>query len=31
MIHGEGKLSKAFLEEIGFKIEMSKVPRLLKI
>jgi 2-phospho-L-lactate guanylyltransferase len=29
MIHGEGKLSKAFLEQVGFRLEMSKVPRLL--
>lgn len=28
MIHGEGKLSKDYLEKIGFRVEFEKIPRL---
>lgn len=31
MIHGEGKLSKGYLEKIGFRIEFEKVPRLKRL
>ncbi|MCS7119118.1 MAG: 2-phospho-L-lactate guanylyltransferase [Archaeoglobaceae archaeon] len=30
MIHGEGKLSRSFLNRIGFHIEMAKVPKLVR-
>ncbi|MEM0203000.1 MAG: 2-phospho-L-lactate guanylyltransferase [Archaeoglobaceae archaeon] len=30
MIHGEGKLSRSYLEKIGFRVEFEKVPRLLR-
>ncbi|MEM4456952.1 MAG: hypothetical protein QXQ49_06510 [Archaeoglobaceae archaeon] len=30
MIHGESRLSKSYLEKIGFRVEFEKVPRLLR-
>ncbi|MEM0350541.1 MAG: 2-phospho-L-lactate guanylyltransferase [Archaeoglobaceae archaeon] len=30
MIHGEGKLSKSFLERIGFQLEMTKIPQIVR-
>lgn len=31
MIHGEGKLSKAYLEELGFRIKFEKIPKLRRV
>jgi len=31
MIHGEGKLSRAYLEELGFRIKFEKTPTLLRL
>lgn len=31
MIHGEGKLSKSYLEELGFRIKFDKIPTLIRI
>ncbi|MEM1593282.1 MAG: 2-phospho-L-lactate guanylyltransferase [Archaeoglobaceae archaeon] len=30
MIHGESRLSRSYLEKIGFRVEFEKVPRLLR-
>lgn len=31
MIHGEGKLSKAYLEKLGFRIKFDKIPTLIRV
>lgn len=31
LIHGEGKLSKAYLEELGFCIKFDKIPTLVRL
>ncbi|NHW23289.1 MAG: 2-phospho-L-lactate guanylyltransferase [Archaeoglobales archaeon] len=31
MIHGEGKLSKSYLENLGFRIKFDKIPRLVRV
>ncbi|MEM0215392.1 MAG: 2-phospho-L-lactate guanylyltransferase [Archaeoglobaceae archaeon] len=31
MIHGEGKLSKAYLEELGFRVKLEKIPKLQRV
>ncbi|MCS7130191.1 MAG: 2-phospho-L-lactate guanylyltransferase [Archaeoglobaceae archaeon] len=30
MIHGEGKVSKSFLEKLGFRINFEKIPNLVR-
>ncbi|MFN3383894.1 MAG: 2-phospho-L-lactate guanylyltransferase [Archaeoglobaceae archaeon] len=30
MIHGEGKISRDYLEKIGFKVEFEKIPKLTR-
>ncbi|MDK2795407.1 MAG: 2-phospho-L-lactate/phosphoenolpyruvate guanylyltransferase [Archaeoglobaceae archaeon] len=31
MIHGEGKLSKTYLEKLGFRIKFDKIPTLIRV
>jgi 2-phospho-L-lactate guanylyltransferase len=31
MIHGEGKLSKSYLEKLGFRIKFEKIPTLIRV
>ncbi len=31
MIHGEGKLSRSYLEDLGFRIKFDKIPALVRV